>query len=66
METIFMDLSGRRSLSPRVFPSRAPVLSCAHNLQAPASQASSQPTPKIPAARGKKKLWNPAEYIEWQ
>ena len=30
---------GDCSLSPRVFPSRAPVFSCAHYFQAPATQA---------------------------
>ena len=38
-ETIFVGLPGRRSLSPRVSPSRAPALSCAHNFQAPTTQA---------------------------
>ena len=38
--TIFVKLAGRRSLSPLVSPSRAPVLSCAHCFQAPATQAS--------------------------
>ena len=32
----FGDLPGRHSLSPRVSPSRVPVFSCAHNIQAPA------------------------------
>ena len=32
-------LSGRRSLSPRVSPSRAPFLSCAKYFQAPVTQA---------------------------
>ena len=32
-------LPGRHSLSPRVFPSRASVLSCAHYFQGPATQA---------------------------
>ena len=39
LETIFVGLPGRRSLSPRVSPSCAPVLSCAHYIQAPATQA---------------------------
>ena len=34
-----MGLQGRRSLTPRVSPSRAPVLSFAHYFQAPATQA---------------------------
>ena len=38
--TIFVGLPGRLSLSPLVSPSRAPVLSCAHCFQAPATQAS--------------------------
>ena len=38
-ETIFGGLPCRRFLSPRVSPSRAPVFSCAHYLQAPATQA---------------------------
>ena len=38
-ETIFGGLPGRRSLSPRVSPSRAPVFSCAHYFQAPTTQA---------------------------
>ena len=38
-ETIFVSLPGRPSLSPRVSPSRALVLSCAHYFQAPATQA---------------------------
>ena len=33
VETIFVGLPGRRSLSLRVSPSRAPVLSCAHYFQ---------------------------------
>ena len=40
VKTIFVGLPGRRSLTPRVSPSRVPVLSCAHYLQAPATQAS--------------------------
>ena len=35
----FRGLPCRRSLSPRVSPSRAPVFSCAHYFQAPATQA---------------------------
>ena len=35
----FRGPSGRRSLSPRVSPSRAPFFSCAHYFQAPATQA---------------------------
>ena len=38
-ETIFGCLPCRRYLSPRVSPSRAPVFSCAHYFQAPATQA---------------------------
>ena len=41
-ETIFMGLSGRRSLSPCVTPSRTSVFSRAHYFQAPVTQASSQ------------------------
>ena len=41
-ETIFGGLPCRRSLSPRVSPSRAPVFSCAHLFQAPATQAISR------------------------
>ena len=37
--TDFRGLPGRRSLSPRVFPSRASILSCAHYFQGPAQQA---------------------------
>ena len=37
--TDFRGLPGRRSLSPRVFPSRASVLSCAHYFQGPDTQA---------------------------
>ena len=39
VETIFVGLPSRRSLSLRVSPSRAPVLSCAHYFQATATQA---------------------------
>ena len=35
----FRGLPGRRSHSPRVSPSRAPVFSCAYYFQAPATQA---------------------------
>ena len=38
-ETIFGGLPCRRSLSPRVSPSRAPVFCCVHHFQAPATQA---------------------------
>ena len=38
-ETIFGGLPCRHSLSPRVSPSRAPIFSCAHYFQAPATQA---------------------------
>ena len=38
-KTIFGGLPCRRSLTPRVSPSRAPVLSFAHYFQAPATQA---------------------------
>ena len=38
-ETIFGGLPCRRSLFPRVSPSRAPVFPCAHYYQAPATQA---------------------------
>ena len=38
-ETIFVGLLGRRSLSPRVSPSCAPVFSCTYYFQAPATQA---------------------------
>ena len=34
---IFMGLPGRCSFSPRVSPSRVPLLSCAHYIQAPAT-----------------------------
>ena len=40
VETVFVGLPGKRSLSPRVSLSRAPVLSCAHYFQAPASRLS--------------------------
>ena len=40
VETIFGGLPCRRSLTPRVSPSRAPVLSFAYYFQAPATQAS--------------------------
>ena len=36
---IFVGLRGRRSLSPCMSPSHAPVLSCAHYFQAPVTQA---------------------------
>ena len=39
VETIFGGLPCRRSLTPRVSPSRAPVLSFVHYFQAPATQA---------------------------
>ena len=39
VKTIFGGLPCRRSLTLGVSPSRAPVLSCAHNFQAPATQA---------------------------
>ena len=39
-ETIFGGVPCRRFLSPRVSPSCAPVFSCAHYFQAPATQAS--------------------------
>ena len=38
----FRGPTGRRSLTPRVSPSRAPVFSCAHDFQAPATQAKIQ------------------------
>ena len=38
-QAIFGCLPGKRSLSPRVPPSRAPVFSCPHYFQAPATQA---------------------------
>ena len=38
-ETFFVGLPGRLSLSPRVSPSRALVLSCDHYFQASATQA---------------------------
>ena len=37
-----------RGDTPRVSPSRAPVLSCAHHSQAPATQASKLTTVKTP------------------
>ena len=37
---MFGGLPCRRSLSPRMSPSSAPVFSCAHYFQAPATQAS--------------------------
>ena len=36
VETIFVGLPDRRSLSPSMSPSHAPVLSCAHYFQGPA------------------------------
>ena len=45
--TIFGSLPCRRSLTPRVSPSRAPVLSFAHYFQAPATQAMKGPV-KLP------------------
>ena len=42
VETIFGSLPCRRSITPRMSPSRAPVLSFAHYFQAPATQANSQ------------------------
>ena len=38
-QAIFGGLPGRRSLSPHVSPSRAPVFSCVHYFQAPTTQA---------------------------
>ena len=44
----FRRLPCRRFLSPRVSPSRAPVFSCAHYLQAPATQATAQLLSDVP------------------